>query len=426
MRIVHVSTSDTAGGAARAAYRLHTGLRRLGHDSRMVVSIKYGRDAQVERFYPKKDLMSRVRRRIRRRQIERDFAQYEETLPPRYELFSDDRTEEGAALAQQVPECDLVNLHWVSEFLDHERFFSHFATQRPNVPIVWRLADMAALTGGCHYDQGCGKYTARCGACPELGSNREDDLSRDVWSRKDQSLRMLKPGQMNLVATSRWIGGEAQRSALLGRFPVTIIPNGLDVDLFRPRDRAFSRDTLDIPQDAKVVMFVADTAAQRRKGFTELASAIEGITGIDNLTLASVGGGKPTLQGGHRHVNIGRLSDDRLLSMAYSAADIFVIPSLQESFGQTVIESLACGTPVVGFASGGIPDMVRPGQTGWLAPTGDVNALRAAIVEALQDPQRRQKMGEACRQIAIEEYSLDVQSRAYVRLYESLLAARSV
>ena len=135
-----------------------------------------------------------------------------------------------------------------------------------------------------------------------------------------------------------------------------------------------------------VVLFAADSAAQRRKGFRELAEAVEGISGIDNVTLVSVGGGKAELKGGHRHVHIGRLSDDRLLAMAYSAADVFVIPSLQESFGQTVIESMACGTPVVGFASGGIPDMVRPGHTGHLAPTGDTAALRDAIVKLLRDP----------------------------------------
>ena len=111
-----------------------------------------------------------------------------------------------------------------------------------------------------------------------------------------------------------------------------------------------------------------------------------------------------------------------MLSTIYSAADVFVIPSLQESFGQTVIESLACGTPVVGFASGGIVDMVRPGQTGWLAPTGDTNALREAIETALRDRERRIVMSPLCRQIAVEEYSLDVQARAYAKLYETLLA----
>ena len=168
MRIVHLSTSDTAGGAARAAYRVHTGLVRLGHDSRMFVSTRFSRDAAVDRFFPSKDLVSKIRRRVRRRAIERDFARYEGCLPERHELFSDDRTEHGIDMARQVPACDLVNLHWVAGFLDHVSFFEYFARERKDVPIVWRLADMAPLTGGCHYDVGCGRFTARCGACAAL------------------------------------------------------------------------------------------------------------------------------------------------------------------------------------------------------------------------------------------------------------------
>jgi glycosyltransferase involved in cell wall biosynthesis len=422
MRIVHLSTSDTSGGAARAAFRVHSGLVRLGHDSRMFVSTRFSRDPAVDRFFHSKDLVSKIRRRVRRRAIARDFAPYEGRLPEHHELFSDDRTEHGIDMARQVPACDLVNLHWVAGFLDHVSFFEYFARERPAVPIVWRLADMAPLTGGCHYDQGCGRFTDRCGSCPELGSTDENDLSRQVWQRKDRALRALKPGRMHLVATSRWIAGEARRSSLLGRFPVTIIPNGLDPDVFRPLDKNLSRDVLNIPPGVPVVLFAADSAAQRRKGFRELDEAVEGISGIDNVTLVSVGGGKAELKGGHRHVHIGRLSDDRLLAMAYSAADVFVIPSLQESFGQTVIESMACGTPVVGFASGGIPDMVRPGQTGWLAPTGDVAALRQAIVQALSDPAGRSRMAAECRRVAVEEYSLHVQASQYIRLYESLLS----
>src|SRR5262249_45190426 len=156
------------------------------------------------------------------------------------------------------------------------------------------------------------------------------------------------------------------------------------------------------------------------KGFVELAAALEGITGIDNLALVSVGGGVPPIQG-RKLINIGKVSDDRILSLAYSAADLFVIPSLQESFGQTVIESLACGTPVVGFASGGITDTVRPGITGALAPTGDVPALRDAIAKLLGDPAERARMGVECRRVATEEYGFDTQSRQYLDLYQSLL-----
>jgi glycosyltransferase involved in cell wall biosynthesis len=151
--------------------------------------------------------------------------------------------------------------------------------------------------------------------------------------------------------------------------------------------------------------------------------AVRGIGGMEKLLLVSVGGGTCELPAGVRHLAMGKINNDRLLSTVYSAADVFVIPSMQESFGQTVIESLACGTPVVGFASGGIPDMVRPGETGWLAPTGDPAALRDALVEALRDGDRRAAMAPVCRRVAVQEYSSEVQARAYAALYGTLVSS---
>jgi glycosyltransferase involved in cell wall biosynthesis len=141
---------------------------------------------------------------------------------------------------------------------------------------------------------------------------------------------------------------------------------------------------------------------------------------VDDLLLVSVGGGEPKIDSvPHRH--LGRIKDDRVLSLAYSAADVYVIASLQESFGQTVTEAMACGTPVAAFASGGIVDMVRPSVTGDLAPTGDVPALREAVKNLLNDPARRAMMAENCRRVVLEEYSLKVQAKAYLALYESLV-----
>jgi glycosyltransferase involved in cell wall biosynthesis len=317
----------------------------------------------------------------------------------------------------------VINLHWIAGgFLDYQSFFTAYPK---HVPLVWRMADMGALTGGCHYDQGCGKFANQCGACPQLGSANENDLSRRVWERKSAALSHVGRGGLHIVGTSRWIAEQARRSSLLGRFAISVIPNGLDTEEFAPRDRNFSRDLWNIPRDAAVVLFAAETLANVRKGFAELAAALGGIRNVENLLLVSIGGvgwKKCELPPGLPHLGLGRVNNDRMLSTIYSAADIFVIPSLQESFGQTVIESLACGTPVVGFASGGIVDTVRPGQTGWLAPTGDVDALRDAIETALRDRERRMAMSPVCRRVAVEEYSLDVQARAYAALYETLLA----
>jgi glycosyltransferase involved in cell wall biosynthesis len=412
MQIVHLSTSDSGGGAFRAAYRLHSGLRRLGHDSKMLVLRKGTGDEHVIPLKPRQDLLGRFARRRRAGRIWRDYEKYRPTIPAGVEPFTDSRSA-FPELVDQLAPCDVINLHWIGGLLDWGSFFA----RAPHVPIVWRLADMGVLTGGCHYDQGCGRFARGCGKCPQLGSTNELDLSKRIWMDKAMSLRR----EIHLVGTSRWIAGEARKSGVFPNVEVSIIPNGLDIEEFAPRDKGFCRDLWGIGRDANVVLFAAESVANIRKGFAHLADALAGMRGIENLLLVSVGGGQCDLPAGLNHLPLGRVNNDRMLSTIYSAADVFVIPSLQESFGQTVIESLACGTPVVGFASGGIVDMVRPGETGWLAPTGDTAGLREAILESLRDP-RRQAMGQHCRRVAVEEYSLDVQARAYLQLYETLLA----
>jgi glycosyltransferase involved in cell wall biosynthesis len=249
---------------------------------------------------------------------------------------------------------------------------------------------------------------------------RRARLVRQIWQRKYDALR--GHGKIHLAATSNWIAQQSRRSSLLRDFPVTVIPNGLDTDDFAPRDKAFARATLGLPPDARIVLFAAESLTVKRKGFGLLLEALKGLQDEPDLLLLSVGSTKAPVESPVRQVNLGRINIDRYLSVAYSAADVFVIPSVQESFGQTVSESLACGTPVIGFATGGMLDMVRPGTTGQLVPVGDVAALRDAIRSMLRDADGRRLMSENCRRIAVEEYSIEAQARGYVRLYESLRA----
>jgi glycosyltransferase involved in cell wall biosynthesis len=421
MRILHLSTSDSGGGAFRAAFRLHTGLKRLGHESKMLVMRKASGDADVIAFKPRQDFFGKLGRKLRARRIWRDYEKYRPTLPPGIEPFSDCRSEHAGEILRQLPQHDVITLHWVGGFFDYPSFFAGYPK---HVPLVWRMADMGVLTGGCHYTQGCEKFTQSCGACPQLGSSDPIDLSRRNFGTKKWSFSHVGPAGLHIVGPSRWIASEAKRSGVLGEFPVTVIPNGLDIEEFAPRDKGFSRDLWNIPREAKVVLFAAESLVNVRKGFHHLTGALAAMKETKNLLLVSVGsaGGKFELPAGLPHLPLGRVNNDRMLSTIYSAADLFVIPSLQESFGQTVIESLACGTPVVGFSSGGIPDMVRPGETGWLAPTGDTNALRDAIAEALSDDGKRVAMSARCRAVAVSEYSLEVQARAYSKLYETLVS----
>jgi glycosyltransferase involved in cell wall biosynthesis len=418
VKIVHLSTRDIIGGAARSAYRLHTGLRRIGQESFMFVANRCSDDPTVTAFMPSMDLGSRLRRRLRRDRIVRDFARYQNSLPAGYETFRDDRSEHAADLVKQLPQCDVLNLHWIASFVDYKVFF---ATVPERFTAVWTLHDMNPFTGGCHYDDGCGKFMNGCVQCPQLGSSDRFDLSSKVWERKQFAFDSINPARLHLVAPSCWMADTVKKSPLLGRFPVTTIPYGIDTADFAPRDRHFARDVLGLPRDAKIVLFAAESLTFKRKGFALLAQVLQDLAEVPGLVLVSIGLGNPITDSGIHHLHLGFVANERWLSIIYSAADVFVIPSLQDNLPNTILESLACGTPVVGVAVGGIPDVVRPGTTGLLVPPGDAGALRDAIVRVLNDPADREQMASECRRIAMEEYSLELQAKRYVTLYESLL-----
>jgi glycosyltransferase involved in cell wall biosynthesis len=421
MRVVHISNGGF-GGAARAAYRLHAGLRRLGHDSCMLVLYPSEGDPSVRRFLPPGGLWNRFRRYFRGRRIVSDYAPYRQSRSADYDMFSDDRSKYRTDLLAQLPPCDVINLHWVADLVDYRTFFAQAARRQP---VVWTLHDKNAFTGGCYYANGCAGYVDSCGTCPALGSRHENDLSRQIWQRKRDTFARAPEGNLEFVAASRWLAEEARRSSLLGKFPVTTIHYGLDLEEFAPRDRSFARSVLGVPPDAAVVLFAATAVSQPRKGFRLLAEALAGLTEVDNLLLLSLGEGVAPAIGSVRHRHLGPASNDRLLSVVYSAADVFVIPSLQENLALTALEAMACGTPVVGFDVGGIPDLVRPGVTGLLAPVGDVPALRAAVRQVLVNPTLRAAMSSNCRRLAAEEFALEVQARRYADLYRRMLGTHA-
>ena len=364
------------------------------------------------------DLRSRLRRVLQRELIWRDFVRYQSSRPPNYDNFTDDRSEHGAAPLGQLPFCEVINLHWIAGFVDYRSFFTWVPS---HIPIVWTFHDMNPFTGGCHYDEGCGRFVECCGGGPQLGSKDLHDLSRQIWHRKRNIFQQIEPDRLHIVTPSLWLTEEAKRSSILRRFSSSVIPNGLDTDIFSPRDPGIARAVLEVPQSARVVLFVAGSTDTWRKGFVFLAEALSELTEVPNLFLVSLGGGRPALNSHIDHLHLGHVDNDRLLSFAYSAADVFVISSVQDNFPNTVLEALACGTPVVGFSVGGIPEMVRSGVTGLLAPPGDERALAGAISHLLENDATREEMSANCRRIATEEYSLEIQANRYIKLYEALM-----
>jgi glycosyltransferase involved in cell wall biosynthesis len=420
LKIVHVSTNDLSGGAARSAYRLHKGLLSIGNDSRMLVLEKSSSDSTVTSFNPYLPLHSRILRMLRRRYIQLSYPKTN-TFSKGESYFSDDRSQYGATVIDQVSDADILNLHWIAGLLDYRDFFSTAPAGRP---VVWTLHDMNPFTGGCHFDGGCGKFEKQCGACPQLASNKLDDFSRHIWTRKHRAFANVERSRLHLVTPSRWLEVEAKKSSLLSQFPSTVIPYGVDTDIFQPRDREKSRAQFRIPSNARVVLFVADWAREKRKGLDLLLSAAEGLATTADLCLVAVGRGLQEELLPKQSRVIEYISDDVSMSHLYSAADLFVIPSLQDNFPNTMLEAISCGTPVVGFNVGGLPDLVREGQTGRLVVPGDVSGLRQAILDLLSLPNLLATLGAECRQVATSEFSLTIQANRYAALYAQILEDR--
>ena len=418
MKIVHVNTQDCVGGAARAAYRLHDGLQRLGQDSRMFVVTKVSQDPAVVRFEPSKQWGARILRALRRARITWAAGRKSDVSPLGHSMISDDRSVYSAEPWYQCPEADLIHLHWVAGFVDYGTFFRLLPK---STPLVWTLHDMNPFTGGCHYDTGCGRFAEHCGLCPQLGSRKQNDLSRQIWQRKRRAFQLLAPDRLHIITPSKWLGQQLCQSSLLSRFPFSVIPNGLDTEVFQPRNRRVMREALGISIHAKVVLFVADGANDPRKGLKFLASALEGAESRSEIVLLSLGQGKPVEFRRFPHVHVQAIQDDRLLSFIYSCADVFVAPSLQDNLPNTVLESMACGTPVVGFRAGGIPEAIHDGKTGLLAAVHNVEDLRRAVLELLGHDQRREEMSQTCRRLALEEYRLETQASRYLNLYRELV-----
>ena len=419
MVISHLSTNDISGGAARAAYRLHEGLGRLGHQSNMLVVSRQSADPRVRPIARRTDLAARVTRGLRQYRAAQEFGKYQLDSAI-CELFSDDRSEYGADVVRQLPTSDVVNLHWVPGLVDYQAFFPAIGR-----PLVWTLHDMNPFTGGCHYSFGCDSYTRSCGACPQLRSSSTGDLSAAIWTRKTHAFQALAPSQLSIVAPSRWLAEQAARSSLFRDRPIQVIPYGLDVtDTYAPRNREPIRDILGLPHDARVVLFVAETVTAMRKGFSVLAEAITRAAGsVANLYLLSLGASPPAIDAPVPLLHLGPVNNDRFVAMVYNACDLFVIPSLHDNLPNTVLEAMACGVPVVGTNVGGVPDMVRDGVNGLTVPPGDPDSLAGAIVRILNDDSMRCRMSRAARQIATNEYSLELQARRYSALYEAAVAA---
>ena len=408
MKILHLNLSDysVTGGTGIAMYRLHQAFNRLGHESRILCAVK-----QLQQ----EDTVL-LRRPLHARAIERLLVKMEEPLGLR-----DSALVVSARSVRRDPlyvEADVIVLHCI-----HNGFLSYLGlpwiTEKPTALYVH---DMWAFTGQCHQSAECDRWKTGCGSCPHLGDLRRDS-TRWEWRLKDWAYRHSR---LHVVAGSTWTC-DAVRQSMLNRFPIEHIPLGLETGIFRPRGSARCRRSLGLPTDKKLLMFSASNSNAIQKGCDLLRDALRGLPDSvkAETALITIGGYAPPPSETDLPIfDFGFVEDDRDKVALYSAADVLLLPSRNETVGLVSLESLACGTPVVAFRVGGTPDAVRHGMTGMLAERGDVVGFRDCIVRLLENDSLRRMMSRQGRNLAEREYSLDVVAPRHLAFYESLLSER--
>ncbi len=423
LKVLSVCTSDGGGGAPRAAYRIHQGVRELGVDSRMFVKNKGTMDANVvalDEFVPHNPLyqfFDWTRNKVKNKIQHFRWNRY----PNREDVFMSDLR--GTALhgALKKLDYDVLHLHWLNQ-----RFIP-LEDLPKDKPIVWTLHDSWPFCGICHYFLDCKRYVQECGCCPFLHSGKNNDLSHVVWQKKAEIYRDL---DLHVVSPSRWLAECAKRSSLFGRFPVEVIPNCLDVETYRPLDESeispkwqnFQKKKMKKPF---VLYGAVNAATDKIKGFANLLSAmkiLEQNGHADDFELIVFGADESEL---NMDVTIpihtvGYVGNTKELVSLYNLASVMVVPSLTEVFGQTASEAMACGIPVVAFRCTGIQEVVDHKLNGYLAEPYESEDLAKGILWCLENNVDN-GLGNSGRKKVLQKYTFDAVCRQYKDLYESVL-----
>ncbi|MBZ0263307.1 glycosyltransferase family 4 protein [bacterium] len=425
---VAIVASLDFGGAGNAAYRLHRSLVDIGVDSTMLVLVKKTDDPTVKvmpHVYPDGEVVIALNNDAKQRAWMASDKRWRSKLkeyPNRIqflEMFSDAQSIVRLSQVKEIREADVINFHWIAGMIDYENESEFLADKA----VIWTLHDLHAFTGGCHYASGCEGFLKQCGKCPSLGSKREEDWSRENWNIKED---FYKDIDVQVVSPSRWLAGEAQRSSLFSRYPAHVIPYSLPVDVFCPKDREPLRSMLHLKKEHNLILFGAEHVKNKRKGFEYLLKALEQLavsTKHENLLLGVFGELNEPIPVNDRYkiLPFGKISDMERLAAIYAMADVFVLPALEDNLPNTVLESLACGTPVIGFDIGGIPDMVDHKKTGYLATPFKTQSLADGIDWVLGEKAKGINFEQRCRQVAMDRYAPPIQAEAYLQLYNSTL-----
>ena len=310
-------------------------------------------------------------------------------------------------------EADLVHLHWINGGLMNLSILNQIKK-----PIIWTIRDMWPFTGGCHYSLDCNRYMVECGNCFFLNSKKEKDLSTYLFNRKK---KILENKSIEFVGISKWISNEAKKSKILGSENVSTIFNNIDTDVFRPYDKKEIRRELKIETNKSIILVGAINSKNTWKGFRFLKDALNRLDRDKYVVLTF---GKINLKDFNeidlQITNLGFINDDDLLARIYSASDVYVTTAIQEAFGKTVVESMACKTPIVCFNNSGPSDLVVHKKEGYLAKAFSPIDLAEGIQWLVNNP-NYDVICDNARKKALENFDYRVTSKKYIELYKRKL-----
>ncbi|MEE2642267.1 MAG: glycosyltransferase [Planctomycetota bacterium] len=378
--------------------------------------------AREKHFRPSKSFLDlTLPRKLNRKSFRRartDLKTHLMNRPREYETFSPARHYHPTALKRE-DRADLIHLHWVAFLFDYLTFFRSLPR---STPIVWTLHDMNAFTGGCHYSAGCEKYREGCGNCFQLDNPSADDLSTVSIQQKRKA---YQGRNLTIVAPCDWLvrlAGESRVFPPATRFET--IPYGLDTARYFPLEKSAAKEELGVLDQRINLLFAAMDLENPRKGISELKRSLQLLPTPENYRCLVFGNGelpRSELPAGLEIRQLGFLDSVEKVRRAYSAADVFLLPSLEDNLPQTGLESLACGTPVVAFGAGGIPEYVHHGKTGLLANVGSSSQLTKQITWLAQNRDCLKSFGQNGRELIVSDFEIEKQTRKYLSLYDQLL-----
>jgi len=408
MKILQIVAGDLTGGAARGAYWLHLGLRELAIDSKIVIN---GRETFGDKNVMSivENTQSKILNRIRSQLdvLPTLFYQNRQKV-----IFSTGFVGFDFTKTREYEEADIIHLHWINNGFVNIKHLSKISK-----PIIWTMRDMWPMTGGCHYSMSCERYKTGCGKCVQLNSSSRFDLSKTVLNRKVRYI----PKNTVFVGISNWLSETTRESCLLRSFDIRTIPNCIDTKDFFPVDKQVARTILGIQTNKKIILAGAQNINDFYKGFDKFINAIKQLDKSEYyLCFFGRLDTKTVDELGFEYKDFGFLHDSVSLRLLYSAADVFVAPSLMDAFGKTLAESMACGTPVVCFDATGPKDIVDHQVNGYKAVPFDNSDLADGIRWVLQSPDYA-TLSRNAREKILRCFDSRVVAKQYIELYKSVL-----